>query len=31
MLHRQYWTNAAGTAKDVEALRPVAKKAAAAF
>jgi hypothetical protein len=31
MLQLQYWTNAAGTAKDVEALRPVARKAAAAF
>ena len=27
----QYWTGAAGTASDLAALRPVAKKAAAAF
>jgi len=31
MFELQYWINAAGTAKDVEALRPVAMKAAAAF
>jgi len=31
MFQLQYMTGAAGTAKDVEALRPVAKKAAAAF
>ena len=31
MLQIQYWTGAPGTAKDVEALRPVASKAAAAF
>ena len=31
LLQLQYWTGAAGTAKDIEALRPVAKKAIAAF
>jgi hypothetical protein len=31
MLQLQYWTGAAGTAKDLQALRPAAKKAIAAF
>ena len=31
LLQLQYWTRAAGTAKDLAALRPVAKKAIAAF
>ena len=31
LLQLQYWTGAAGTAKDLQALRPVAKKAIAAF
>jgi hypothetical protein len=31
LLQLQYWTGAAGTAKDLDALRPVAKKAIAAF
>lgn len=31
LLQLQYWTNAMGTPKDVEALKPVASKAAAAF
>jgi hypothetical protein len=31
ILQLQYWTNARGTAKDVEALKPVAAKAAAAL
>ena len=31
VLQLQYWTGAAGTAKDLDALRPIAKKAIAAF
>jgi hypothetical protein len=31
LLQLQYWTGAAGTAKDLDALRPVAKKAITAF
>lgn len=31
LLQLQYWTGAAGTAKDIEALRPVAKKAITAL
>jgi hypothetical protein len=31
VLQMQFWAGAAGTPKDVEAVRPVAKKAAAAF
>jgi hypothetical protein len=31
LLQLQYWTGAAGTAQDLAALRPVAKKASAAF
>ena len=31
MIHRQYWTGAPGSAKDVAALRPVAKQVVAAF
>jgi hypothetical protein len=31
LLQLQYWPGAAGTAKDLQALRPVAKKAIAAF
>ena len=31
VLQLQYWTGAAGTAKDRDALRPIAKKAVAAF
>jgi len=31
MLQLQYWTGATGTAKDLQALRPMAKKAIAAF
>lgn len=31
ILQLQYWTGAAGTARDLEVLRPVAKKAISAF
>ena len=31
VLQLQYWTGAAGAAKDLDALRPIAKKAIAAF